>query len=248
MEACVERAIELGLSQIGFACHNPLPCDLGSDVRMREVELDYYVRRVLDLQFQYRGRIEVLLGLEMDYVEGLEDYLSKQATTYPWDYRIGSVHYLDPECRLCAWSPHLPFDAEEQYCRYYTLLQKLAQSGLCDIVSHLDVPKRSGLQPGPRAEEALARTLETIARVPLCLEINTSGYRHPELRQPEPYPSFSIIKRALELEIPLVVNSDAHAPEQVGLKFSELETRLRQMGCRQLTQFTAQRKRVFYDF
>ena len=100
MEAYVEKAVELGLREIGFSDHNPLPNGFGAQVRMAESELDYYVNRVMDLRFQYRGKIDVLLGLEMDFVEGLEDYLQRQQSAYPWDYIIGSVHYLDCDCTI----------------------------------------------------------------------------------------------------------------------------------------------------
>jgi histidinol-phosphatase (PHP family) len=246
MEACVERGIELGLREIGFACHNPLPRGLASDVRMKESELDYYVRRVTDLQFQYRGKIDVLLGLEMDYVEGLEDYLARQAAAYPWDYLIGSIHYLDPECELCAWSRWLPFDAEEQYVRYFTLLEKLVGTGLYDIVGRFDVPRRSGNAPGPKGTEAMWRALDAIARARLCLEINTSGYRHPELPSPDTYPTATVIERALALDIALVVNSDAHAPQQVGEMFPVVEELLWRKGCRRLACFR-QRRRESYS-
>jgi histidinol-phosphatase (PHP family) len=245
MEACVERAIELGLREIGFACHNPLPRGLGSGVRMEESELDYYVRRVTDLQFQYRGKIDVLLGLEMEYVEGLEDYLARQASAYPWDYLIGSIHYLDPECKLFAWSRWLPFDAEEQYLRYFALIEKLVASGRCDIVSHFDVPRRSGNVPGPLGTEAMWRALDAVARAGLCLEINTSGYRHPDLPTPDAYPLWPVIERALALDIPLAVNSDAHGPDQVGLMFPAIEELLWRKGCRRLSTFR-QRKRGSY--
>lgn len=247
MEAYVEHAIELGLRQIGFSCHNPLPRSLGSDVRMKESELDYYVQRVRDLQFQYRGRIDILLGLEMDYVEGLEDYLVRQTAAYPWDYILGSIHYLDRDCEQGAWSRHLPFDAEEQYTRYFTLMRQLIATGLCDIISHFDVPKRSARLPGPRGTEELHRTLEEIARANLCMEINTSGYRHTELLQIETYPSFPLVEQALALRIPLVVNSDAHDPQHVGLIFPTVESFLRQKGCRQLAAFE-QRQRRFIGF
>ena len=94
MEAYIERAIELGLRTFGFSDHNPLPHGYGANVRMAEHELDGYVQRVLDLRDQYRGQIEILLGLEMDYVAGQEDYLARQTASYPFDYIIGAVHYL----------------------------------------------------------------------------------------------------------------------------------------------------------
>src|SRR3989442_7893593 len=82
MEAYVERGVELGLCEIGFSDHNPLPRGLAANVRMREDELDYYVSRVLDLRFQYRGKIDVLLGLGIDYLDGFEEYLEQQVTMH----------------------------------------------------------------------------------------------------------------------------------------------------------------------
>src|SRR5712671_2660051 len=190
MEAYVERAIELGLSEVGFSDHNPLPHGLGANVRMAESELEYYVSRVHDLRFQYHGKIDVMLGLELDYVEGLEDYVAKQLAAYPWDYIIGSVHYLDRECRIGSWSKNYPGTADEQYARYFQLVRQLAGSGLCDILAHLDVVKRCSRAPTEAGLAEIRTTLKEIAKAGACIEINTSGYRHSELvNHPEPYPS-----------------------------------------------------------
>jgi histidinol-phosphatase (PHP family) len=245
MEAYVERAIELGLSAVGFSDHNPLPRGLGANVRMDEAELDYYVNRVQDLRFAYLGKIEVLLGLEMDYLDGLEDYLAKQIAQYPWDYVIGSVHYLDADCRVGSWTRSYAGDTDAQYALYYDAVRKMVRSGLYDIVAHLDVVKRSGRALTDRGAEETTRTLVEIAKAGLCLEINTSGYRHPELPQPQPYPSLPFIVDAIKLGIPLMVNSDAHAPEQVGTKFAEMETFLLKNGCRHLVRFERQEREMY---
>ena len=244
MEAYVERAVELGLTEVGFSDHNPLPNGWGANVRMAEAELDYYVQRVLDLRFQYRGKIDIRLGLEMDYIPGLEEYLRAQIARYPWDYVIGAVHYLDPQCRLGAWSRECPDPVDEQYARYFALVRQLAQAGLCDFIAHFDVVKRAGRQPSERGLAEIPVTLAEIARTDVCLEINTSGYRHTELAEPQPYPTLPIAAQAIALGIPLVVNSDSHAPDQVGFKFLEVATYLRQHGCRQLARFD-QRQRSF---
>ena len=246
MEDYVERAIELGLREVGFADHNPLPCGRGANVRMREVELDYYVERVTELQFRYRGKIDVMLGLEMDYIQGLEDYLEQQVSRYPWDYVLGSIHYLDNECREGSWPRNFDGDARKLYARYFDLVRRMARSGLCDIVAHFDVPKRSGHLPGEREAEDITRTLQEIKAADISMEINTSGYRHPELPEPQPYPALPIAEQALALGIPLTVNSDAHAPDQVGLRFTEVASFLKKKGCRQLAKFD-RRKRSVYE-
>jgi histidinol-phosphatase (PHP family) len=246
MEDYIERGIELGLREVGFSDHNPLPGGRSANVRMTEAEIDYYVERVTELRFRYRGKIDVMLGLEMDYVEGLEDYLEHQVAKYPWDYVIGSIHFLDKECREGSWPRNYDGDPHKLYARYFDLMRRMVRSGLCDIVAHFDVTKRSGCLPGERETEDITHTLEEIKAANICLEINTSGYRHPELPEPQPYPALIIAEQALELGIPLTVNSDAHAPDQVGFKFSEIEAFLKRKGCRQLARFD-RRKRAAYD-
>lgn len=240
MEAYVERALELGLREIGFSDHNPLPGGLAGNVRMDEAELDDYVNDVLYLRDRYRGRIAVKLGIEMDYLEGLEAYCATMIARYPWDYVIGSVHYLDAQCRVGSWTK-----GRADYARYLELIRQLGQSGLFDIVAHFDVAKRSGLNPTHREADDIERTLDEIARAALCMEINTSGFRHPELVQPEPYPSLPIVKKALARGVALTVNSDAHAPGQVGLQFPEIEAWLVEHGCRELARFD-RRQRTSY--
>jgi len=245
MEAYVERGIELGLREIGFSDHNPLPHGYGANVRMEEGELDYYVKRVTELQFQYRGKIDVLLGLEMDFVDGLEDYCRQQIERYPWDYIIGSIHYLDRECKQHTWPRNFTGDISALYASYFEQLRKLVSSGLCDIIAHFDLPKRTGRGPTAREADVIRETLQEIAKAGVCMEINTSGFRHPELAQPEPYPNFPIIEQALADGIPLTVNSDSHAPEQVGTKFPEIGDWLKRKGCKRLVRFY-RRKPEFY--
>ena len=245
MEAYVERGIEIGLQEIGFADHNPLPDGRSANVRMAEAELDYYVERVTELRYRYRGKIDVMLGLEIDYVVGLEDYVAKQIAAHPWDYVIGSIHFLDNACREPSWPRQYSGDAHQLYARYFDLMRRLVRSGFCDIVAHFDVVKRSGHLPGEREADDIARTLQAIKDAGICMEINTSGYRHAELHEPQPYPTLSIVEQALVLGIPLTVNSDAHAPEQVGMQFATIEKFLKRKGCGQLAKFE-RRKQEFY--
>jgi histidinol-phosphatase (PHP family) len=246
MEAYIERAIQLGLREVGFSDHNPLPDQRSINVRMAEAELDYYVERVTELRYRYRGRIDVMLGLEVDYVEGLEDYLTKQIASYPWDYIIGSIHFLDNACREPSWPRQFAGDGHELYARYFDLMRRMARGGFCDIIAHFDVVKRSGVMPGEREADDITNTLQTIRDAGLCLEINTSGYRHPELPEPQPYPTLFIVEQALALGIPLTVNSDAHMPEQVGLQFATVERFLKKNGGRELARFD-RRKRTLYQ-
>lgn len=245
LERYIEHAIELGLREIGFSDHCPLPNGLGAAERMAEDELDLYVNTVLSMRQYYVDRIEVKLGLEIDYVEGQEDYCRQLIEKHPWDYLIGGVHYLDPECRISSWPRNFAGDPAQLYARYFAQLRRLAHSGLCDIIAHFDVPKRSGRPPTQNEAEDIANTLEEICAAGLCLEINTSGYRHVELVHHEPYPAFSTVEQAIALGIPLMVNSDAHDPSHIGEQFRQMSQFLLSRNCRNLVTFN-RRKRATY--
>ncbi len=241
MEAYVEAAIALGLPELGFSDHNPLPRGIGASVRMDEAELEAYVADVLRLRDRYRGAIVIRLGLEMDYVEGLEDYCAAQARAYPWDYLIGSVHYLDRDGRSIAWPRGYDGDVTALYARYYTLLGQMARSGLVDIVAHFDLPKRSGCPPTEREHALALPVLDELARLGVAMEINTSGLRHPELKTAECYPSWDLVRDALARGVRLTVNSDAHAPAHVGTAFADVADRLRAAGAHTLHRYEARR-------
>ncbi|MDW8344899.1 MAG: histidinol-phosphatase [Verrucomicrobiae bacterium] len=243
--AYAEAALKLGLSEIGFSDHSPLPDGRGANVRMAPQELPAYVEEVLALREQYRSRLTIRLGLELDFVIGLESFNEKLVTAYPWDYVLGSVHYLDPDCRLSSWPANYRGNHDELFERYFALVRQMARSGLVDVVAHLDVVKRCGTPPGPQHRKLIETTLDEIAHAGVALEINTSGYRHPELRTPEPYPSFNIIAAALQRDIPLQVNSDAHDPSHVGMQFQMVTEQLRRTGCRSLVRFE-RRERLTY--
>ena len=243
MEGYIERGIALGLREIGFSDHNPMPHGYGANVRMAESELDDYVADVLRLREHYRGAIEVRLGIEMDYVEGLEAYHDAQARRHPWDYIIGSVHYLDPVCKAIAWPRNQTADSVHAiYTRYYTLMGQLAQTGTYDIAAHFDLPKRTGFVATEADAAAATGALQAIARADMCMEINTSGFRHPEIVVPEAYPTPALCAEALRLGIPLCVNSDSHSPNDVGTAFDAMETLLHGMGCRALARFAGRQR------
>jgi len=152
------------------------------------------------------------------------------------------VHYLDSACKTPTWA-RTPSENNDELCvRYFDLVRKLAQTGLYDIIAHFDVLKRSGQPLQEIIYPEITKTLDAIAKLGMAIEINTSGYRHRELYEQEPYPNFQIIEQAIERKIPLMVNSDAHAPSHVGGMFELMEDTLFEIGCRHLSRFEKRRR------
>jgi len=68
----VERAIQVGLSEIGFSDHAPLVAYQDSRYTMRDDQLNDYHRMIEAVQKKYPAFI-IKLGLEADYIPGFEE-------------------------------------------------------------------------------------------------------------------------------------------------------------------------------
>ena len=244
MEAYVEAAIARGLGEIGFSDHVPmywLPEEKRDPTgAMAMAELEEYVSDVLRLRERY-PEIPVRLGLEADYIPGHEEALVRLLEAYPWDYVIGSVHFLDdwnfdhPDLvyRYAEW------DIGELYDRFFALERAAAGSGLFDILAHIDLIKKFGHRPRRDQSEAYAALADAIARSGVAIELSTAGLRKPV---GEVYPAPALLRELCSRGVPLILSSDAHRPCEVGWGFDKAAALAREAGCTQLARYEGRRR------
>ena len=87
------QAVAIGLTEIGFSDHSPMRQDDFDNWRMNQDQLDEYVAKVRLAQRDF-PQLVIRLALEVDYLPGQEDWIRELAARHPWDYFIGSVHYV----------------------------------------------------------------------------------------------------------------------------------------------------------
>jgi len=214
----VRTAIAKGLDEIAFTDHVPLYFMEGDDplpeFAMAKDELDGYVAEVLALREEFRGDIDVLLGLECDYVEGREPELRSLLSPYPWDVLLGSVHWV-----AGAWidAPgsarrHEVEGSRAIFSEYYRLLSLAAASGMFDVLTHFDLPKKFGHRRPFECAGDEAAAVEAARESGIAVELSSAGLRKPI---GEPYPAPPLLRALVLAEIPLVLSSDAHAPQEV---------------------------------
>ncbi|MEF2969163.1 histidinol-phosphatase HisJ [Paenibacillus sp. M1] len=249
LEEYIQRGIEIGLSQIGLSDHMPLlhvdPADYYPEMAMPMEELPRYVEEAFVLKEKYLGRIDVRVGLEGDYIEGWEEQIERIVTAYPWDYVIGSVHFLgewdvSDFRQVHNWEGQ---DVFAVYERYYDAVEKAASTGFYDIMGHLDVIKRFGYRPDPAREaETIAlehRALTAVQTAGVAMELNASGLSKPVA---EMFPSRRILEAAVERGIPLTVGSDAHDPLRLSEHLDKARALLYGLGVRELATFEGRRR------
>ncbi|MGM8838110.1 histidinol-phosphatase HisJ family protein [Thermus sp. 93170] len=238
------QARRAGLRGLIFTDHSPMPAWYDPQSRMRLSELPFYLL-ALERVRELHPELYVGIGLEADFHPGTEAFVRTLLKSYPFDYVIGSVHYLG------AWPLDHP-DHQEEYAwrelkevfrSYFHEVERAAQSGLFHAIGHLDLPKKFGHRLPEEALLELAEpALKAVAEAGLFLDVNTAGLRNPAQ---EVYPAFGLLKRARELGIPVVLGSDAHRPEQVGFAFPEAVELLLRAGYREAFYFQEGRPRAY---
>jgi len=244
LEEYVQRGIELGLSQLGLSDHLPLihvdPSTYYPEMAMPMDELPRYVEECLMLKDKYRDQISIRVGLEADYIEGYEEVIGKILDSYPFDYVIGSVHFLgewdiSDHRQTHHWEGKQILDV---YRQYYEAVQKAAATGFYDIAGHLDVIKRFGYIPEPeQTEERIAlenAALQAVKKADMVMELNSSGLSKV---CKEIFPSHRIVEQAIVLGIPLTLGSDAHDPLKLSDHLDEARALLTELGVQQIATF-----------
>jgi histidinol-phosphatase (PHP family) len=234
VEPFVEAAHAAGVDEIGFTEHVYYFRQTRSlwtvpyQAERCVYDLERYVEAIV--QAQERG-LPVKLGLEVDYVPGREPETRELLSPYPWDYLLGSIHFIDGlgvdgEPRLLD-----AVGVEDAWHLYFDALAAAARSGLFDSLSHPDLVKIFG----ERVESFdYGSVADSIAAGGVAVEVSTAGLRKP-VRELYPHPEFLAACRARG--VPVTLASDAHSPDVVGRDFDRARELLHSAGYETITVF-----------
>jgi histidinol-phosphatase (PHP family) len=205
--------------------------------------LSDYVAEVQALQDQAAPGLPLRLGLEADFFPEQQEALREILGSYPFDYLIGAVHYVDGflvDADPHSWAALSPQEVNAVWRGYWERIAGLARSGLYDFVAHLDLPKLFCHRPTVDLSEEVQAALEAIAAAGLAVEVNTAGWHRP---CQEAYPAQELLHACRQRGIPALVNTDAHAISHLGRDLERGVDWLRRAGYREVVRF-AGRQRV----
>ena len=227
-----------GFKGIIVTCHAPMPDGYSSHIRMGIEEFDQYIALVQEAAEEWRGRVDVLLGLESEYVPGYEDWIRELHQRAHFHHVLGSVHqhageYLNEHFRG-SW-----LDFQRTYFRH---LAEAAETGLYDTISHPDLVKNQNAAEWKRERvmDDIRQALDRIAATGTAMELNTSG-KNKAVREMNPGPE--ILAEMHKRGIPVVIGADAHEPRRVGDLYAEALGNLRVAGYEEVSYFVDRQRR-----
>jgi len=255
MEEYVKAAISKNFKAFGFSAHSPLPFE--NEWSLTQEKYAQYIIDAKELIRKYKGQIDLYLGLEIDYVPGYSDNFRDFSDSAPLDYTIGSIHLVRGRENGKIWFIDGPIEGyltgvdevfggnyKDAVTAFYKQTIEMVQTQKPNIIGHLDKVKMHNKQrwfsTSEKWYEALIdQTLEIIAKENCIVELNTRGIYTGKTN--EYFPSKEILHKCLDLNIEVMVNTDAHHPTQVDTLFAEGHTLLKQIGFKKI-------KTPFFEF
>lgn len=204
-EEYIRCALDAGLQTLGFSDHTPYTFPKGyySSFRMKPHELQEYADKVMNLRKAYAGKIEIPLGLEVEYYPKFFPELVSILRDHGIEYMLLGQHFLFNETEgIGSIGPTADATLLKQYCNQTI---DAMHTGLFTYFAHPDLMNFVGDEKVYRSE--IRRLCRAAKECGVPLEINLLGYR--ENRH---YPNIRFWEVAAEENCPVILGVDAHQP------------------------------------
>jgi histidinol-phosphatase (PHP family) len=250
-EEFVVRAIDLGLTAIGFSSHAPLP--MKQTWSMPCEKLPEYVSEIKALKEKYKGKIQIYLSLEIDYIPGLTESFSEITKVAELDYTIGSVHLVKAASETEFWfldGPDTNYirgievlfggDVQKAVTAYYEQVIEMIETQNPDVIGHVDKVKMNSKGRFFSEEEKwycdlVDRTIKTIKQKGSIVEVNSRGIYKKKCKSF--FPDDYFLEECKRNCIPVTLSSDAHHIDELVAGFDDAERRLKELGFQSILLF-----------
>ena len=242
-EEMLLHAISLGFDSIGFSGH--AYASYGTRFCMSPENTLRFIDEINRLKHVYADRIRVFLGLECD--------MYSVGDLTPFDYALGSCHYLKidgnivgidrkyDEVKLAA-DTYFGGDFYKLAACYYEQASHLPEYGHFDVLAHFDLIAKNREKgemfdiDSPAYRRCALDALHELAKKIPLFEVNTGaiarGYRT------SPYPDPFILKAMKEEGMKPLISSDCHTKELLLCGFEQALEAIKSAGFHELYYLT----------
>ncbi len=223
LEEMALEAINKGFTDLGFSGHGYTAFDLSYCMSLTDTE--EYIKTINNLKKKYEDSINIYCGIEKDYYS--------DESNAPFDYVIGSVHYILKD------GVYYPIDSSPEgfktlieafggnyieCCKqfFHTAADVVAKTE-CDIIGHFDLISKYfaifGFEITPQYLDFAQEAVDALIPCGKPFEINTGaiarGIKHGI------YPSIDILKMIYKKGGRITLNSDCHNKNFLDCYFEE---------------------------
>ncbi len=234
IEMC-QAAIDFNIGEIGFCDHYDL---MPEDPCYAFLRVDAWWESLQRCREEFHDSLTIRAGVELGEPHIFQDEIHEMLEKYPWDYSMGSLHWVGSKTVFDRSYFEVPADVA--YRTYFLELAEMAANGDFDILAHMDVVKRYGFDAYGvyeplEFESEIRDVLRICVSRGIALEVNTAPLRRP-VNQISP--SDVILSWFREEGGQWVtLGSDAHLTQHVGFGLESAIKFLRSAGFEKLASF-----------
>lgn len=252
IDEMAKEAIEKGFTILGYSGHGyNHPLDEGS---MTKEGHEKYCKDVLEARDRYADKLQIYCGIEQDSFSRLD--------CTPYDYVIGSVHFLQPEgcdptpidysreCFENLLKTGYDNDIQAMVQDYYQDVADMIETmDEIDIIGHIDLISKYNEEQTyfgfeePWYLEAAKKAIDKGIEKGKVFEMNTGaisrGYRKT------PYPHQSLLQYMADHQAKLCINTDCHGRKNLDLQIDHCIDLAKQAGFQQLYAMTPEGLKPF---
>lgn len=218
----INRAIKLGYKTLAITEHIPFPKEMTEVIiskRMYIDQLDDYINEINSKKEEYKNKIEILLGLECEYLDFLEPLIEE--VSKKCDFLILGQHYIKVKNKYKS----IYNVSEENYLDiYFSTAHRALSTGLFKIFAHPDIFLWKVKDWNPYLEKKSKELIECAIKNNVLIELNTNGIRfgyrkekyfYYNNKKVYCYPNYYFLKLANDLGAKIILNDDAHDPNDL---------------------------------
>ena len=212
-------------------------------VWLKTNKFKHTLKDYFDFMTELKKNHAVKIGIEVCNFRN-QTAVKKILDDWNFDYIIGSVHFLngwgyDASKIKSEWTRH---DLREIYEIYTSEVERLAESKIYDVIGHPFNIRLFKNFPTFDVTKYLERVASAMKKYNLAVDVNTgTKYRYP-VEEISPYADF--MKVAAAYDLPIIISSDAHQPEDCGKFCDDAINYVKSFGYEKFLTFN-QRQREF---
>lgn len=207
IEDYIKRAIDGGITHMGFSDHMPHICADGYEAAFRVpvAHVREYFDEVNALREKYKDLIDIKIGFEMEYYPDVFEQMLSNAISYGAEYLILGQHFLGEEHPYPIPSIE-PTNLVTHLTEYVKCVVEAIKTGVFSYVAHPDMFNYVGDTSVFQSEMRDICIASREYNVPL--EVNFLG-----IRDGRNYPNKAFWKIVGEEKSPVTFGFDAHTVE-----------------------------------
>ncbi len=206
-EEYIKNAMEAGIKYLGFSDHAPVVFPDGYQLPYR-VDIGEAQEYVDDLRFlreKYKDKIQISIGLEMEYYPAYFEEMLKNARNVGAEYLILGQHFILNEYPSGVGAIG-PTSSAEHLRIYVNEVIEAMGTGVFSYLAHPDLVCFTGDEAVYDSE--MIRLCQTARDMDIPLEINLCG-----VRKNKHYPTDRFWEIAGKVGAPVTIGIDAHTSE-----------------------------------